>query len=89
MKAEEFLKRLRKTPRKWHLEPRDGNREIRCDLGLCPIEAVGKTGQYTAVRAGVQLGLSEDLTCKIMDAADDETHGIWRRRLLEACGLSK
>lgn len=85
MKATEFLEKLRETPRKWKL---DSIGRIRCDSGLCPIEATAGTGRFTAYNTGgPRLGLPEPLIDRIVAGADFTKTSYWRKHLLKACGL--
>lgn len=88
MKTEEFLTRLRETPRDWLLTPASS---IRNAAGLCPIEAV--TGVLGAFNNGPRiLGVSRSWVSRVANAADYGTRTyrrLWRKRLLEACGLTE
>lgn len=86
MKIAEFLEKLSKTPRKWRLE----GTAIRCESGLCPVEAVAGTGPMSAYgRGGPKLGIPRYIIVRIVCGADDLTprHSLWRKRLLKACDL--
>lgn len=86
MTATQFLARLQETPRNWHVS--EGR--IRCESGLCPIEAVAGTGRYTAINLGApELGLSDFLVDRIINGADSSDLSSWRKRLLKACSLGK
>lgn len=93
---DEFLKRLRKTPRSWEL----CGSSLRMDFpgarthAACPITSLAPGGAVAANQwryvAG-ELGLPLPLAKQIMHAADgfrDVDYKL-RTRLLEACGLSE
>lgn len=93
MTFDEFCVLLSKTPRKWELRWLGGWYRLR--LGEdCPISAVtGDPRDYGEPdQAGIRLGLRPGVAETIVDAADGvpdgATHRRYRRRLLEACGLT-
>ena len=90
MTLDEFLLRLRETPRDWclHLNPVMGFQEIRTAGGRDPIEAVfpPSAGQKALVVA-YDAGMDIHLLGKIITAADGNWDSPLRQQLLEACGL--
>ena len=92
MTLDTFLKALRRTPRTWRVI---WGVRLRCRSGggiYCPIEVVSRMrgGPSNISDADTFLGLSEQTTYTIMDAADcPSDHTRTRKRLLRACGLSE
>ena len=90
MTIAEFLAELRKTPRRWRLEPCGTRMLLRNTSSLCPIQAVynrmGSSGVGFHECARV-LGLGHDDTNRIAWAADGCPVGTLRAQLLEACGV--
>lgn len=99
MTYEEFIDKLRTTPREWELGP-DGQLRILRIFGpmrlcACPITAsyAAPSGLYSAGdvnRCAKQMGLDEDLWRLIARAADalPEHDAQIRRDLLKACGIA-
>jgi hypothetical protein len=91
MTLEQFLERLRETPRGWIVSSNGLIRYIKGDEYACPISAVagrfnGGIGMPRTL-AG-KLGLSAWLTDDIVGAADSIfCKADLRKQLLEACGL--
>jgi hypothetical protein len=84
MTLDKFLDKLRETPREWHLS------ESGC-LRLstsCPITAIRRLDSGFVHSEAITLGLSAELTERIIYAADGYfADPDLRRQLLEACGL--
>ena len=88
MTLNQFLVRLRKTPREW---------TVRYDGRLllsksCPITAVAGhklwATHWDAVVVAIKMGLREQTARRIIDAADlGYLHTVLRKKLLKACGL--
>ena len=81
MTLQEFLDKLAKTPRTFHLEAG----MIRCSDGMCPIDAAG--GDW--ILSDGKLGLSKRARNSIVECADNYriAKPRTRARLLKACGL--
>lgn len=84
----QFLKELADVQATWRLE--DGC--ITSDNDTCPInevadQEVGDNGDV--FENGERLGLSRRTVSAIINAADNRTHGKYRRKLLKACGLKE
>ena len=95
---EQFLARLRRTPRRWTVGENLSGSGIRLrvpgELDRCPITAVcGGTGINPRLTSCMNLGLSERECYLIVAAADwpgnVPQHRWLRARLLEACGLAR
>lgn len=86
MTLEEFLERLRKTPRDWQVTQgliRRGNH------WQCPITSLLDECAWRYDLIGSSIGLPHHLVRQIANAADDITgESELRARLLEACGLA-
>jgi len=87
MTYQEFLDRLRQTPRDWEIV----NGRIRRDRNTCPIRAVdGRDGCLNVHESRKRLRLRLTTSARIVSAAD-----AWsddqptRRDLLAACGLTE
>jgi len=98
MTFEEFLVRLRKTPRQWFLDrgtfgPSLIRLKRKKGATHCPISAVtGKPGDFTNPKAGAyRLGLSSATGEAIIIAADNTKghRSKVRKALLDACGLTE
>lgn len=97
MTIDEFLERLKQTPRGWRLavdpddEPYGAIRLGPLGRCHCPISAVtGNLDHFASPgEVALELGLSNDDGDAIVEAADNDIHcnQVIRRRLLEACGL--
>jgi hypothetical protein len=88
MTYETFLAKLRETPRDWEISFEG---VIRRGQRCCPITSLtGRSATHWKLTA-IELGMSEVLAEKIVEAADcDAGHNpIVRRDLLAACGLSQ
>lgn len=92
MTLDQFIAKLRKTPRRWYL---DGNRIRsikRGKLQHCPISAVAGNNFSSMMPVGASRHLGLSSWSSIVYAADHEidggTTGVIRRRLLRACGLT-
>lgn len=84
MTLEEFLVKLRETPRNWIVTHGD---DIRTVDGFCPLEVVaGNIKGF--VSAATILGMDTTLRCRIAYAADTaHREPELRAKLLGACGL--
>jgi len=100
MTYQEFLTQLRKTPRRWVVQPRwseddygYGNIRTRERQSACPILAVAKMRGAHYEIAAEKLGLDRRVMGRIVDAADgvlDTAHDKRiRKDLLRACGLEE
>ena len=90
MTLNQFLRKLRRTPRNWHVY----NGIIRCSKSTCPIHAVARViGANRPDDLGRRIGLRETTIDSIISAADNSMHTRHevdvRKRLLKACGLAK
>lgn len=85
MTLDEFIEKLRETPRTWETR---GDGRIRLG-GCCPISSLRMTEADYWLRVSQELGLDRDLAETIVIAADNWDHhdAPLRARLLDACGL--
>lgn len=93
MTINEFIDKLKDTPRDWYLYDGAIRRGPRTHHGcLCPMHALAPK-MYSGASAGTSLGLScEDADAIVMAADWRSSLLTWRSqvlraRLLEACGL--
>lgn len=87
MTIDEFIKRLEKTPRRWHVLP-DGR--LRLQRRYCPITAVhGMKAAKDWRMCLPMLEMSEGDGLAIVDASDDPFPTQLRKRILAACGLEE
>ena len=92
MTLEQFLEKLRKTPRKWDVMPGGMIRmKVRNFWTACPITCLGnnielKNAIYFDV-VGKQLGLPDTLINEIVNAADGCGFPELREQLLDCCGI--
>ena len=91
---EQFLERLRKTPRDWYLTQNYNSirRQPKAGAPLeCPISALLNMPAHDFARAGQLLGLPQMEAMRIARAADNSSAPSAQRlraELLEACGLT-
>jgi hypothetical protein len=85
MTLEEFLVKLRETPRNWLVTAGD---DIRTVGGMCPLEVVADVPKFAFEIAALELSIDRKLRSRIVMAADTEhREPEVRAKLLEACGL--
>mgnify|MGYP001613855559 CR=1 FL=1 len=88
-----FYRRLRQTKRNWYLTNARRIRYLYLRLAWevqhCPLSAVAQSSPGDVADAATRLGISRQVADMIADAADGQTLGPHRRRLLRACGLTE
>jgi hypothetical protein len=93
MTLDQFLKRLRKTPRDWKfLGDGEIRRRWRSEHPQCPLTALVGLGEDDWRAAAEKLGIDLDVAETITDAADNdegEASKRLRAKLLRACGLTE
>lgn len=95
MTYEEFLEKLRATPRDWRLAL-GRIRRLSPDL-QCPISSVLGGQMFDGVAIGTKSGMDAEIAKKIMSSADSDKAYSWdtyfdpqiRADLLAACGLTE
>lgn len=88
MTYEQFLEKLRNTPRKWELKF-DCIRMFEDECRHCPLSKAIGASFSAPVTSSKVLGISSYLAGDIMCAADNYGDKNIRKDLLEACGLEE
>ena len=91
MTLNQFLTKLRKTPRRWELVTEWGDVRVRQQrTGRCPLEVVAGVKRGRWEEAAYKLGLPDKACESILRAADIASiRNHLRLRLLAACGLTE